>query len=54
VASGACRAHGAVIRPRARSWDDSGAASSHWGPAFCLGAERGWDVEPGSWEGDKR
>jgi hypothetical protein len=48
VAPGACRVHRAAARPRPRSREDSGVASSHGGPTFCLGAERGGDAEPGS------
>jgi hypothetical protein len=53
VVPGVCRVHGAVARQRPRSRDDSSAASSHGGPAFCLGAERGGDVELGSGLGDR-
>jgi hypothetical protein len=42
-----CPAHRAAVHSRPRSRDDSGAASSHGGPTFCLGAEHGGDAEPG-------
>jgi hypothetical protein len=48
VAPGACRVHRAAARPRPCSRNDSGGASSHGGPAFCLGAEHGRDAELGS------
>jgi hypothetical protein len=53
VAPGACWVHRAAARQRPRPRDDTGAASLHWGPAFCLGAERGGDVEPSGRFGDR-